>query len=353
MFMKKIFPGLVIFIFSFSSCHNNNNETKIKALVYKWNEIHNTHNTIEFIDLYASRVLFYGKEIGLDSCYAKKARFLNSSFQQDIISPITLTYFSSGTIKCDFTKQTTYKTKVNQYFCYLLIKNFRGKYRITGESDVLSDQNKGIQLYLGKEVLNPDKVKIYTISFIVIFTAAAIGLALRFKRRGKPLLKQKFAWRGKNKSTVNESQKGYDFEKFIVERFDANYFTLLEWRSDKFHNGKFPISSTLPDLEYQFKSSRHSVTFAVECKWRNTFYDYSIIWAKSYQMENYKKYEQDKSIPVFVIIGIGGVPQNPEVLYVVPLKDISNTMLFEYQLRPYLRYKKGNFFLTVETMTLG
>jgi hypothetical protein len=349
--MKKTILFLIAIVYFLSSC--NKNETEIKAIVYKWNEIHNTHNSLEFIDLYDTRVLFYGREIGLDSCYAKKAKFLNSSFQQEIISPITLTYFSSGTIKCDFTKQTTFKTKVNQYFCYLLIKNIRGTYRITGESDVISDQNKGVQLYLGKEVLRSSvKTKIYTIVIIVIIVSVIIGFILRFRRKPTRQLKRTATRPVKNKINADESQKGYDFEKFIVERFDGTYFTLLEWRSDKFHNGKFPISNTLPDLEYEFKSNRHKIKFAVECKWRKSFFEYKIEWAKSYQIVNYKNYEAASGIKVFVVIGIGGLPENPESIYIVPLDRISDSIFSEYWLRPYLRYKKGNFFLTVETMTL-
>jgi hypothetical protein len=350
--MKKTMLFLIAIIFFLSSC--NKNETEIKAIVYKWNEIHNTHNSIEFIDLYDTRVLFYGREIGLDSCYAKKARFLNSSFQQEIISPITLTYFSSGTVKCDFTKQTTFKTKVNQYICYLLIKNIRGTYKITGESDVISDQNKRVQLYLGNEILSPSakKTKVYTIVFALIFSSIIIGLILRFKRKPSQQVKRTIARPTKNKISIEDSPKGYDFEKFIVERFDGTYFTLLEWRSDKFHNGKFPISSTLPDLEYEFNSNRHKVKFAVECKWRKGFFDYKLEWAKPYQIANYKNYEAANGIRVFVVIGIGGLPENPESLYIIPLSRISDSIFSEYHLRPYLRYKKGNFFLTVETMTL-
>jgi hypothetical protein len=350
--MKKIMQVLVVLIF-LSSCSNNKSETAARAIVYKWNDIHNTHNSTELIDLYASRVLFYGKEIGLDSCFAKKERLLNASFQQQIISPVTLTYYSSGTIKCDFTKQTTFKKKQNQYFCYLLIKNIRGKYRITGEADVVSDQNKGVQLYLGKEVLSPAaKNKIYTIVVILIIIAVIISLLSKFKRKPKQQLIRTIPWPVKNKSSADEHQKGYDFEKFIVERFDDAYFDLREWRGDKYHQGKYALSSSLPDLEYELKTGRHKVKFAVECKWRNRFFDYNIEWAKPYQLENYKNYEASNGITVFVIIGIGGLPANPESIYIVPLKDITGSTFTEYQLRPYLRYKKGDFFLTVETMTL-
>lgn len=343
---------LVVLVF-LNSCSNNKSETAAKAIVYKWNDIHNTHNSIELIDLYASRVLFYGREIGLDSCFAKKERFLNASFQQEIISPVTLTYYSSGTIKCDFTKQTTFKRKVNQYFCYLLIKETRGKYRITGESDVISDQNKGVQLYLGKEVLSPAaKTKIYTIVFWVVIIAVIIGLLSKFKRKPKQQLNRTIVWPAKNKSSADEHQKGYDFEKFIVERFDDAYFDLREWRSDKYHQGKYASSSTLPDLEYELKTARHKVKFAVECKWRKGFFDYNIEWAKPYQVANYKNYETENGIKVFVIIGIGGLPENPASVYIIPLNEISGPTFTEYQLRPYLRYKKGDFFLTVETMTL-
>jgi hypothetical protein len=64
--------------------------------------------------------------------------------------------------------------------------------------------------------------------------------------------------------------KGDAFEQFVVKNFDKAYFTLQEWRSDKYVDGIYPVSNHFPDLEviFTFKSKGFREAFAVECKWR-------------------------------------------------------------------------------------
>src|SRR5688572_8012371 len=111
----------------------------VKIVVQKWNELHNTHNLQKFSALYSPEVLFYGKNYSVQKCLSVKAKLLGAGFQQDIISPLTITYFSSGTIKCDFTKRTRAKKTVKEHVCYLLLKEIDGELKVTGESDLVSD----------------------------------------------------------------------------------------------------------------------------------------------------------------------------------------------------------------------
>jgi hypothetical protein len=47
-----------------------------------------------------------------------------------------------------------------------------------------------------------------------------------------------------------------------------------------------------------------------------SFNDGKIKWARHKQIANYLDYQKQKTIPVFIAIGIGGEPYNPEKLFV-------------------------------------
>ena len=377
-----------IFLFSLASCSNN--ESDITILVLKWNELHNTQNTEQFKDLYAEDVLFYGSQSPAAACIEKKKKFLTQHFNQEIISPIAISYYSSGQIRCDFTKRTFINKKVREHFSYILCKKIDDKYLITGESDLITDENKKVNLDLGDKELSPaTRSNIYlVIAIVLIIAGVIIGVGLKNKKKlalikntglaekaiplqnksiepepkeNAPQTDAQFVSKVKeviaemNLKISNESpehQKGTTFEKYIVEKFNQGYFKLIEWRSDKFHKGIYAASNKLPDLEYSFELFNCKTPFAVECKWRAGFVNEKIEWAKLYQISNYKNYQKQKSIKVFVIIGVGGEASNPESLYAVPLSKINSIFLFKNELEKYRRKPDHNFYLNVEQMEL-
>ena len=140
-------------------------------------------------------------------------------------------------------------------------------------------------------------------------------------------------------------QKGHDFEDYIITLFNERKFKLIEWRSDKkASNGVYPESCTYPDLEFAFMG-RKKYRFAVECKWREDFNKGKIKWSYQKQIDTYLNFQSERNIPVFIAIGIGGLPGNPEKLFVTPLHDIrKNNIVSESDLLPYIRNPKHRFF---------
>lgn len=128
-------------------------------------------------------------------------------------------------------------------------------------------------------------------------------------------------------------QKGQDFEKYVVNNFSKKYFTIKEWRGDKYTNGRFAESSQYPDLELVFNYQGEEYLFAVECKWRSRFNNDGFVhWCNDDQLERYNNFAKEKSIPVFIILGLGGTPSDPENVYAVPL----NAMKFSDAKKEYL-----------------
>lgn len=135
-------------------------------------------------------------------------------------------------------------------------------------------------------------------------------------------------------------KKGHEFEKFIVPLFNKEYFKLKVWQGDKkADNGVYADSNRDPDMLFCYKPKYgREHHFAVECKWRKGFTEGKVKWAHEYQINRYMEYQQENRLKVFVIIGIGGTPNNPEEVYVVRLDHISDyPFLYNTYLQKYKR----------------
>ncbi len=141
---------------------------------------------------------------------------------------------------------------------------------------------------------------------------------------------------------ISDKKKGDDFEHYILNLFDnkSGQYKLLEWRGYcRASNGMYPHNNILPDLEFAFKSKNlHNKFFAIECKWRQKFTNGKLAWATTSQIDIYLKYQNEKNIPVFIAIGVGGNPSCPEKLFITPLNNIHICPeVSEHQLIPYKR----------------
>ncbi|MDE6443214.1 MAG: hypothetical protein K2K64_02160 [Muribaculaceae bacterium] len=146
---------------------------------------------------------------------------------------------------------------------------------------------------------------------------------------------------GKDRNETDTSDdkhaKGVEFEKFIISRFGKQFWSIKDWRGDKSMDGRYSESSMYPDLEMKLSLKGKEYVVAIECKWRNNFNnERKIKWSYSEQFERYKKYAEKTGYPVFVAIGIGGVPSKPDNIYLVPLSAMTSYMISERELKRYL-----------------
>ena len=158
---------------------------------------------------------------------------------------------------------------------------------------------------------------------------------------------------GTDYELTESEEKGRAFEEYVVSHFNKKYFTLKEWRGDKYYDGNYAESNRYPDMEYEFSLNGKIIPFAVECKWRSKFKNEQIQWATEEQADIYRKFEKEKDMPVFVVIGVGGSPSEPERVYAVPLKVLKLNIAKEDYIRDFMREdKEKNFFLDTENMFL-
>lgn len=150
-----------------------------------------------------------------------------------------------------------------------------------------------------------------------------------------------------------DKKNGDDFEKFIVQKFDKKYFKIKEWAGDKYVNGLYAETTQNPDILFEFKLKDEIRLFSVECKWRKKLFKNGVEFASDSQLARYRKFESERSIPVFVAIGISGEASHPDHLYMIPLKNIMSTFLTIEELKSFEKKDDRNFFYHMKTNAIN
>lgn len=147
-------------------------------------------------------------------------------------------------------------------------------------------------------------------------------------------------------------KNGNDFEKYIVKKFNRKYYKIKEWAGDKYEEGRYAETTPQPDLLMELIRKGGGHLFAVECKWRKRFYQSGIEFATDEQLKRYKRFETQRNIPVFIAIGVGGEGNNPDQLFVVPLKQIMHNFIGMDDLMPFKKEKERDFYYDYQKQLL-
>ncbi|MGX8713019.1 MAG: hypothetical protein ACSW8I_04960 [bacterium] len=126
--------------------------------------------------------------------------------------------------------------------------------------------------------------------------------------------------------TMNdELLKGREFEDYVLELLDIpnnKKLTLKEWRGDKSLPGVYPENNSAPDFVFDYDGK----PFAVECKWRSHMpNDIEKELLPADRLEFFKQFSTDRHMPVYLILGIGGLPNDPDCLYFAPIDNSFTT----------------------------
>jgi hypothetical protein len=152
---------------------------------------------------------------------------------------------------------------------------------------------------------------------------------------------------------IAAKQKGDDFEKFIIKKFNPKFYHIKEWRGDKFVDGLYAETNKDPDivLEYSWKGRQQA--FAIECKYRSYSYQGTVDWAKERQVQHYQAFAARTNMPTFLILGVEGTSDHPKRIFVVPITIIQHHILSEQELLPFERKGHGDFFFNINTLHLS
>jgi len=129
---------------------------------------------------------------------------------------------------------------------------------------------------------------------------------------------------------INNNQavsKGDKFERYVVDKFDENKFTIVEWTTDttrKHH--RYVEADTRPDLLIRYNLTGEE--FYVECKYRSYFYENKFQWSTPEQMNRYLRFAYKQNKPFFVVLGLGGTPDRPEKIFCIPIQEAKYPALY-------------------------
>ncbi|MBP3740902.1 MAG: hypothetical protein J6I41_07295 [Bacteroidales bacterium] len=123
--------------------------------------------------------------------------------------------------------------------------------------------------------------------------------------------------RVKSLTMNDELLKGREFEDYVLEQLgiaNNDRLTLKEWRGDKSLPGIYPEGNSNPDLVLEYDGR----PFAIECKWRSHLpKDIDKELLPPARAALFEKYAKERRMPIFLLLGIGGLPSDPDVLYIM------------------------------------
>jgi hypothetical protein len=383
----------VLFVVFFSlggqSVHSQNYEVdtiSIREVISRWNEAHNQINEDAFNELYASTVLFYANYLDKKVCLAKKLTLLKKDpFEQHLGSDLQLMFYDGGVVYCGFTKEVSIGKEKKSYPSYLLLKRFGDEYLITGESDLLTDRNLKFRLALGVQTpvaelssvhlprRQPHRSTVWMVALAVLLSTAGVVIYFFGRRtlrtsapkqevkspptsykekvnKERPSARQTNPIKRKAPAEQErpdniEYEKGLKFEHYVVNRFrlHSDLFKWIDATSDKGTRGHYPESNQNPDLQYEFRLDGRSYPFSVECKFRSANWG-SIQITNDDQLERYTKFGMEKGMEVFIVLGLGGKPEKPDELFVIPIAEADQRMdkksLLPYRAYPSFYYNR-------------
>lgn len=125
--------------------------------------------------------------------------------------------------------------------------------------------------------------------------------------------------------------KGRQFEQFVVSLCaDKSRFKLLAWRSDKISGKTYAVENLLPDLHIRHKLNIAEVEYMIECKYRSTLKDG--VLDLSGQLSRYRRLcSADTNCELFIAIGIGGTPSNPDAFYLIPSRLVKRDSIIRVE----------------------
>jgi hypothetical protein len=347
-----------------------------------WNKLITEQNLQDLEKMYPESVIGYGVRSSTAKFMEAKAKFYlwAEGFTQTIVSDFTIKKYKDGQIVCEFVKQSTFKGKTKNFPSYLVFEKLDGEYLITAEGDVFADSYNGFKLQMGavKSVevvaLNDIRTSNFTVPLVIgLLVLIILGFLVFLYRRNHLKLKNEIA-RQQIQPDVRETpspvkvqevemasksfqdiqkEKGDEFEKFIIRSFNQDYFTAIHWTGDKGVDGIYARSNQNPDLIMEFSLNQRAYRFAVECKWRSQLSaDNEIQICRSDQLDRYKRYGVMNKMEVFLALGIGGKPEYPEKLFIIPLKYASHPVVKSYFLEKYRKDPGSLFYYDISSRLL-
>ena len=122
---------------------NISEDQDCNKVVVNWNEAHNTKDLELFASIFAENVNYYHTPLTKGVLIQKKRELMLKypNFNQQIIGQIVKEHLKENEIKCSFEKRVTINQKDTNYPSYLILTISDNKWKISEESDLVTDRN--------------------------------------------------------------------------------------------------------------------------------------------------------------------------------------------------------------------
>lgn len=359
----------------------------IKSLVHEWNFANNTRSLGTFRNVYGDELLFYTENLGKEAAVQLKQNMFadKPGFRQNVTSGISFTAYTSGVIKCDFTKEVWEQSQWKKYPSYLLISYNGNKYEVVGESDYPTDRTLNYQLNLGEPmefqglahpaddqsvpadvairqegdtvaeivsrnleallsalppgmmVVPRSSVYIFMglvlIGGLMIFLADALEARRRRRKRRVKIVKR----RDRADEMVAELNTQSVFEAFVVTLFDPILFRHRRPEAERVYAGQVTEAQPGPDLEFVYRNKDVTGRFAIKCLYFPNALQRRWQLLPPDQLKALRKFGIENEIELYYVLGIGGTPDDPKELYLVPGAEVKGVITSREILKPFAK----------------
>ncbi len=124
-------------------------------------------------------------------------------------------------------------------------------------------------------------------------------------------------------------KKGDLFEKFVEDEMFQDTDYVLVHRTNTYDQNKARYAEDTRKPDFKFRCRRTGQEFYVEAKYRSRFNADNKLEVISYtQIERFKVLQKEEKIPIYIAIGYGGTPDNPDGVSLIPLDELSYLELY-------------------------
>jgi hypothetical protein len=135
------------------------------------------------------------------------------------------------------------------------------------------------------------------------------------------------------------------FEQYVTNKFSTRYFNVARIVQEE----DFAFSN----LRADFNISEKSGSIFLKTYWIQQYTDHTVTVASTEELDGYNFFNENNENPMFKILGIGGKPDNPSLLYMIPAKEITTYQKQIFEITPFKKEDlQKNFFFYLNEKTL-
>ena len=136
-------------------------------------------------------------------------------------------------------------------------------------------------------------------------------------------------------------EKGEQFEKFVEdELFKSSQYDLIHRTNNFVQNAtRFAEDTLKPDFKFRCKQTQQE--FYVEAKYRSGFNRDDKIEVISHgQIERFKVIQKEENTLIYIAVGYGGQPNDPDYVSLIPLNELAHLELYSSFLSKFHIHKE-------------